>query len=366
MEILHLSHSSLPDKRVERSAYTAKKYGHVCHFAGSNPQPSELDKILFKEIINTYWSPLVKLHTPILWKQLKNKIKKIIQQLNPDIIHAHDVFAGRICLELESPFIYDSHEYWTPIIPLKYNASSFYHLKKWVSTNYAKQKWGVWQKEIVSQTPTLTVSRKIVEELKKYNCDVFFTPNFPTIPDVENIKFQNKHSYLSCVYIGNDLTTKSEHRDIQFIKDVFEKLDNIRLTIIGDNELKSSKNITSKGHMEYSSLLEELTRHHIGLLPWRPHSYHKYCLPNKAANYSHAGLTVLSSSSLKQVTKTLEKSCIVFDNIKDFEHIIRELVDKKEYFEDQSLKIVKYAKNNLIWERYEKNILRAYSNVMDN
>jgi glycosyltransferase involved in cell wall biosynthesis len=281
--------------------------------------------------------------------------------VDPDIVHAHDVFAGKMCLELGFPFIYDSHEYWNPIIPLKYYNSLIYDLKKWVSNNYAKELWGKWQIEIVSKAPTITVSPTIVSELSKYNENVFLLPNFPSISEVSDINFDEKESELSCIYIGNDLTRKSRHRNINEIAKSFKELDEVKLNIIGDRLLKSSRYIISKGYMNYSNLLNELTRHHVGLIPWSPHPYHKYCLPNKVADYSHAGLKVIASNSLTSVHEVLEEHSISFETVKEFQGTLKKLLEIKQELEDDSFRIVKFAKENLIWERYEQNLLKAYS-----
>lgn len=36
-----------------------------------------------------------------------------------DLIHAHYVFAGKMCLEMGFPFVYNSYEYWSQGMPLK-------------------------------------------------------------------------------------------------------------------------------------------------------------------------------------------------------------------------------------------------------
>jgi glycosyltransferase involved in cell wall biosynthesis len=333
MIILHLSHSSLPDRRVQRSANTANKKGHSCYFAGKNPRPNRIDKSLFKEFYHIPWYSLVKLHPPILWNKLKMIVEEVLSEVQPDIIHAHDVFAGKMCLDLDFPFIYDSHEYWNPVIPLKYNNSLVYDIKKWVSNNYAKELWGKWQIQIVKQAPTVTVSPSIVEELSQYSENVFLLPNFPSISETLDVDYREKESELSCVYIGNDLTRKSRHRDINAIASIFREFEDIKLNVVGDRMLKSSKNIISKGYMNYSNLLNELTRHHLGLIPWNPHPYHKYCLPNKVADYSHAGLKVLASNSLTSVHEMLKEHSISFNNLQEFKDILRTLRESKKELE---------------------------------
>ena len=147
MRILHLSDSSLPDRRVERSALSAVKKNHECYFAGPHNNKSQtLNGHLFKESFPVSWSPEVKLHLPHYWEKTKSEIAKIINQVNPHLVHAHDVFAGKTCLEIGFPFVYDSHEYWSQGMPLKLERRGLQilALKHLVARNYGLKLWLKW------------------------------------------------------------------------------------------------------------------------------------------------------------------------------------------------------------------------------
>jgi hypothetical protein len=107
-------------------------------------------------------------------------------------------------------------------------------------------------------------------------------------------------------------------------------------------------------------MFKELSDHSIGLMPWKKHWFHRYVSPNKAYEYAHAGLFVMYTSSLEPVKEYLLDNCLTF---RDYE----EMVSHLDYFKDnleelyrKRIKSFEFARANLLWENYEKNILYAY------
>jgi glycosyltransferase involved in cell wall biosynthesis len=233
-----------------------------------------------------------------------------------------------------------------------------------VARSYGLELWAKWQKEIISKTPTLSISKKAVESFKKYGRDVHFLPNFPPLSDIKNITYKKKNETFSSVYIGEDLTLPTKHRNIGFLQDFFSDYDIGELTIIGDRKLKSTQTIKSIGFLPYRDMLETLSSFHVGLIPWLSHPYHEFCLPNKVADYAHAGLPTITSSSLKSVIEILGPYSLVFENPSELPTILKELMKDKEEFIELSKKIVDFARRELIWEKYENNIFNVYENVL--
>ena len=62
---------------------------------------------------------------------------------------------------------------------------------------------------------------------------------------------------------------------------------------------------------------KRMSAHSINLIPWRKHWSHCYANPNKAYEYSHAGLFVMCTGSLKPVIKTLKEHCTTFEDHSD-------------------------------------------------
>jgi len=358
MKILHFSHWGLPDKRIERAAYTGVKEGFECAFAGK--QSTAKPKV-FKETFAVPWKPANKLHLPVFWNRLKKRFKRVLASYSPDLVHAHNVFAAKLCLEVEVPFIFDSHEYWSKENPLRLIKRGWMPLsvKRRVAQWYGLRQWSEWQLEIVKVTPTITVSTTIGDQFTQIGKHVFIIPNFPLSCEVQNLKFERKTKFSS-VYLGCDISVETKHRHIQHILPLFRNFEIGNLTIIGDKKFTStSPKIQSLGFLPHHLMLNELTKHHVGLLPWKPYPYHEYCLPNKAAEYSHAGLPCLCSSSLVCVKDTLQDCCITFNDDSEF---LEKMVTLRDG-EMNPKEIIEFARENLIWEKHEEKILEAYSLV---
>ena len=365
MRILHLSDSTLPDKRVERSAMSAVKKSHECFFAGSVRDGIAPDRRVFKEIFSISWSPAAKLHLPHYWGGLISEVRKVVDLTAPNLIHAHDVFAGKVCLEIGVPFIYDSHEYWSQDMPLKLERRGLQilALKHLVARQYGLKLWSKWQKEVVSKAPTLTVSQKAVDAINEIGGNASLLPNFPFKSEVEEINFHEKCKNFSCTYIGSDLTILTKHRNVGYLPDIYSGSELGELTVIGDNKLKPRPFIKSLGYLPYKKMLSTLTSYHIGLLPWLSHPYHKYCLPNKVADYSHAGLPIIVTSSLSSAIQVLENNCYVINGPSELPPLLTQLKKKKNQLEQDSERIIKFARDVLVWDKYEDNIFKAYSSI---
>ena len=130
-----------------------------------------------------------------------------------------------------------------------------------------------------------------------------------------------------------------------------------------DGNTSSSSRVKYTGFLSRKCMFNEMSKSSVGLIPWKKHWLHVYVNPNKAYEYAHAGLFVMLTSSLKQVIEYLEDNCLTFDNYD-------QMVSQLNYFKDnlselysQRLKIFEFARSRLLWENYEKNILRAYESM---
>jgi hypothetical protein len=107
-------------------------------------------------------------------------------------------------------------------------------------------------------------------------------------------------------------------------------------------------------------MFTEMSKYDIGLLPWKKHWSHHYLNPNKYAEYAHSGLLIINTSSLETISDTLKGKSETIDNLND-------LISKISYYKENTndlyrkrLEIYNFAKKNLLWDNYEKNILHTY------
>jgi hypothetical protein len=66
---------------------------------------------------------------------------------------------------------------------------------------------------------------------------------------------------------------------------------------------------------------------------------------------------VISNSSLETISQTLKENCIVFEDHNDTVTKLKYLKENPDELYERRLKIYEYARNNMIWEKYEKAFL---------
>jgi glycosyltransferase involved in cell wall biosynthesis len=379
LKILHLSHESLPDWRIEKSAITASNLGHEVFFAGrvSNAYPRDS----FSKSYEINWTAKARLGIPFYWHSVRKQFDKVLKETKPDVIHAHNIFSAKMVSEFGVPFVYDDHEFWPIYVKRqsevsKQNQQSIQTygwrwprvlarkiLREFLASK-AVRLWTRWEREIVSSNPTITVSEQIAAELRtNYDAkSVFVVPNFPMHSEVKDFEKPRFHDNLSSVYAG--VEAKGEitpsHRKIDGFNSTFLQNDIGKLIIIGWNNNSSSDKIRYMGYLPRQTMFQEMFSHSIGLIPWKQHWSHVFVSPNKAYEYAHAGLLVACTYSFIVIKEILKEHCVVFD---DYVEMASKLTYFKENLDEvfiKRLKIFDYARKNLIWENNESNIIEAY------
>jgi glycosyltransferase involved in cell wall biosynthesis len=376
LKILHLSDASLPDWRTEKSAITASNYGHEVIFAGrdSKNYPTKT----FSKIYEIKWTSKARLGIPFYWHSVKKQVERVIKDVRPDIVHAHNIFSAKMISEFGLPFVYNDHEYWSKLAQLLAEMASTSgekttkvmtidlpkKVRKIILSHYAIRLWTKWEKELISSCPTITVSDRIAEELRVIgNSDrVFVVPNFPMKHEVKNFQQPRFHTKLSSVYAGSDGLNKQKYpsRNIDGLADVYIERDIGDLIIVGWAGESSSTKVKHSGFLPRQEMFYEMFKHSIGLIPFKKHWAHAYMSPNKAYEYAFAGLFVMCTSSIKPVSQTLESNCITFEDHSDMASKLEYFRDNLEELYKKRVKIFEFALNNLTWEKYEKNIFLAY------
>ncbi len=376
MKILHISHDSLPDWRVEKSGITGIRQGHDVSFAGAKISEKYVGNT-FTKIYEINWTSKARYGIPLYWRSVKKTYEKVIRDARPDIIHAHNIFSAKMVSELGIPFVYDDHEYWSKtsrlldeiqeqnkINNLADKVRSF--KRKFINKKIIKV-WSKWEKELVSSFPTITVSQAIADELSMIDNmgqnTIFVVPNFPLHSEVENIVIPMRHAELSSVYAGGDGNNKVKfpQRNLDGFIESFNTNEIGRLSIIGwKDESATSTKVSYCGFLSRNQMFQELSQHSIGLLPWKKHWFHQYISPNKAYEYAHSGLFVMCVSSLKPITEYLLDHCLTFEDHNEMISQLKYFKENLDELNDKRMKIFEFARSNLVWENYEKNILRAY------
>jgi hypothetical protein len=293
----------------------------------------------------------------------------VIKEVKPDIIHAHNIFSAKMVSEIDTfPLVYDNHEYWSKYLIFQYednynnsdNGNTGSRLRENISkfmNNIKKNKrkmWIKWELDIVANVPTLVPSRSISSELSLIAKKVYILPNFPLRSEIEFISTPEKCKKFASVYAGTAPYQgyQTPIKNVDGFITLFDSEDIGELNVFG---LKSNnlKNVIFHGFLDRIEMITEMSKNCIGFIPWKKHPFHQYCSPNKAYEYAHAGLVVFSTNSLKPIFDELQVNSIGFENYK-------EMIDHIKYFQSNTdelfsrrLKIYEFARNNLLWEKYE-------------
>ncbi len=361
MKVLYISSDCLPDRRVERVAQTAKGEGHHICFVGPFKEGVHIPTFPFDTFYRIPFNKFANVKVPSYWSALKRKLSRIIEEYNPDLIHAHNVIAARLAGEFSIPFIYDDHEYWSKKSKARretWKPSSIF--KNWL--------WTRWEKWVVERASAVIVTcETVAEEHKILNDEVYVVPNLPLRRITASLKPNFKENkYLTSVYVGEDCSSPSliPDRNVEGLTDLFYKNNVGKLVVIGDSQLPSSRNVESLGFLPHRIMMEKLTKYNIGLLPWKKHWLHKYINPNKPYEYAHAGLFILTTSDFPCVIHRLGECAVAFDNLSELNELLISYANDLDEVQELRMKTRKFALDNLTWEKNcEPHIIHMYSKI---
>lgn len=365
MKILHLSHNGLPAMRTEKAAQTGKKKGFSTCFAGPFVKGLGLPVKSFDKFYKLPFNKFANAKIPFHWRTLRKSLHQILREYRPDFVHAHNIVAAKLISEFEVPFIYDDYESLPEKLKIKEKGSK-------PSRMYVKWLGRKWEKELsYKASAIIVVGKTIAEERRKLSKRVFVVPNFPCRIETRSLKLDfNNDKRLSSVYVGLPDFSRSligscvSYRNVEGVLQFFRNDDVGTLTVIGDPDLPSFRNINSRGFVPHQMMMKELTKHHIGLIPWKKHWFHRYCNPNKPYEYAHAGLLVLSVSDLTCVIHRLGGHYVAFNDFHELKELLLYYADNLDEVDELRPKIRKFALENLTWEKKcEPEILQAYSKI---
>ncbi len=379
MKVLHISEWGLPDWRIEKSAITAKRAGYEVFFAGEK-NAHEYRNIIFNKIFEFNWNIKAKYKLPFYYQILKKKINNIINEIRPDIIHAHNIFPAKLASEFDVPFVFDDHEFSSNHSKVVYELfklresqdKSKLNKIRWFARKsikrYMSKLWSEWEREIVSRYPTITVSDKIAEELRKYNNSnkIVVVPNVPLKNEIQDLDNPIYHNELSSVYMGTDglALYNYPNRNIGGLTEIFNNSEIGRLEIIGWNNKKmGNSNVKFHGYLSRDKAFKILKESSIGLVPWKKHWSHTYVNPNKTYDYVHAGLLVICISDLRTIYSSLGGNCVLVEDYNELAQKLKYLAANIEELNKMRIKSLNFAKENLIWEKYDHNIINVYNSL---
>jgi glycosyltransferase involved in cell wall biosynthesis len=366
LTVLHLSHTGLPDPRVERLALLAKSYCHSM-FLGPTSGKVRLSKNAFENVYtaNEFSTGSI-LGLPGFYSKLRHEVGKFISQINPDLIYAHNVIAGKIASDLSTPFVYDDHEYWTRQALLRRigNFNLLTKLKNSARYFLAPRVYRKWEKQIFSSAAAIvTVSEAIAKEHKRRNPMCVVVPNFPLSWEFEKtIPLSAHKGYIRAICLASDFEGTLEHRQASKNIDALEQEGGMYVDWVGKSPPSHWKWIKKRSWISPSKIISTLaSEYQIGLMPYQSHWYHRYSMPNKAASYSNAGLILVLNNDYYSLRSFFPKwSYYTFKNVTELKSIVRVLRNKApEDILITRLRLQNWAHEHVVLERYSDNLKTA-------
>lgn len=375
LKVLHVHDSDLDDPRIINAAATGKKAGYEPYFCGYY-MDATIDTDVFTA---TKWvkfsdrARVAKHFIPLLekyWKWypypqhaiwLERQFKEVIDEVRPDIIHAHNIFAAHYAAPSGLPMVLDDHEFYSLHAIAKHERDTGFLDRMKMKLKH--KRWNEWEREIGERYPIITVSKPIAEHHKQYCSHVFVIPNYPSKTSIEFNGFNEaKKNMLCSAYVGADQVFRPNPiRNITGLYDIFNKNDKtgklIRIGVLSPNNSR----IRSYGYIPLTDAYRILQREcQIGLIPWAKHWFHKYCCPNKVYEYAHCGLWLITINDLSPVMEDFGSLCDSFDKYDELASLLGYYNENPEELNKKRTVVLKHAQNNFIWEKEERKVLEAY------
>ncbi|MHA1353945.1 MAG: hypothetical protein ACTSR1_02070 [Candidatus Heimdallarchaeota archaeon] len=373
MKVLYLN-LAIPDHRVEKAAYLVKKAGHTCFYVGGIEQDYAPSPIYGDDLFKKYYKMEFSAKN-ILGMNLKshiNQLKRIRDEIDFDLIHANNVYCAHLADKIGSPMVFDDHEFYS--VELKYMKSSIKNYKEYLSKIIMRIRYPKWERRLSKKYPVISVSNRILEDYKKKNPNVktFLVPNAPLLEEINALpKLEKYKDELTSIYTGlNDFPTSVPYRNTTGLLEMWENNDFGKLIIVGDRNLKSTKNVKSLGFVSQKKLFEELLKSHVGLLGFLPHPYHFYCSLNKMFNYINCGLFIIYPKSMvlaSEISKFIKKELDIeygfaYENFSEVKRFLQQKSSELINFDYH--KVMDFAKKHLVLDSFQKNIIDAYNEAI--
>jgi glycosyltransferase involved in cell wall biosynthesis len=361
------------------------KLGYRVSFAGKPGR--NINKTKFAKIYEIEWNSKARLGIPYYWQQVKRQLHKILKQEAPDLVHSHNLYSAKLISELGVPFVFDDHEYWSmsskillemdyqpfqssirtrtrinPEIPNISMKRRMNRIRRRLIDRYAIRLWTTWERELISTAPVIVVSESIAKDYQRHgNTRSFLVPNYPILSEVEALGSPTYQTQVNCIYSGGDGNDKVMYpqRQIDGLFELFENDRRFPLTIAGWSD-SSFSNLRFLGFLSRPEMFSEMSRHTVGLLPWKKHWAHYYTNPNKPYEYAHAGLAIACTSSILPVIESLQNCCVKFEDYPDLVNKLDYLQHHPDELHNLRKRTQELAREKLTWDKHEARIITAY------
>ncbi len=290
-------------------------------------------------------------------KMTVSEIRRVIREINPDIIQAHDYTAGIIC----------SIATKKPIINHVHNNSP------WIK-QYGLRSFG-YAISCIKYKRILTVSDAVMNE---FVFGSFFNKKTVVIGnpiDIEKIRkmsmetlYDNSRSEYDVAWLGRLTPQKNPLLFLRIIKELQERNKLIRVIMIGDGELRSSVESCIKDY----GLENNVDK--VGFMknPFAMLTMAKIlCMPSKWEGFGLAAIEALAlgkpviCSCVGGLPQIVDESCgKICNSVQEYVLSIERALDDKEYYQRMSQGSIRKAEKMSNLNAYSAEILDIYDEII--
>lgn len=320
MRILHVSHGRIPDSRIEKVATHFKSQGHELIFMGLKKCGGYIGPFVraFSQDYGGITNYLFDLGGHV-------RLRTQIKTMRPDLVHFHDVNCAAFLNKIDTPIVFDDHEYLSrqlELEPLNTDTRRKAYPKMLVLRELWRYRIINAERKLLRHYPTVVTNERVRVEYEKRNPKwIGVVENVPARYQVGHIDY-TKYDRRGCVYIGQDSQLK--HR-----------------TMTG---LNKHVDFTMLYGLLYKDMMQELTKYEFGLVPWKHHPTLYYKNQNKGYEYMHAGCQLIIS---KQLEWQYEKNLPWIHTIDSYDEISTVIKNAPDI---SPLDIVEYAREHYLWD----------------
>ena len=319
--------------------------------------------------------------------EAKKKIKKIIEDFRPDIIHLNNInfqLTPSIieqAYKMKVPVVQTVHDYQM-ICPnhLLYNKNGICEKcitgSKWNCTKYncihnSKIKSIIGSFEAILYTKILRTYKKV----SKFICPSYFMEQ----KLLENKEFEEKtiviHNFIELRELSNRQKENyvlffgrlSEEKGLDIFIETCKKLPQIKFKVAGtgplESELRNIENIEYVGFKTGKELEELISRAKFSVYP---SIWYENC-PLSILESESLGTPVITANygGMKELVKNNKTGILVNDiNVENLQKAIKELYFNNELLEEMTINCIKERENMISLQGYVKKLLKIYNDVI--
>ncbi|MEE3999358.1 glycosyltransferase family 4 protein [Tenacibaculum sp. FZY0031] len=382
-----------PDPRVENEAIELIKSGHevflFCLTYGNESSEELINEIKVKRYQSNkleYKLSALAYTLPFYSLIMKRKVVNFLRRNAIEAIHIHDIriaeavfFANK---KFQLPIVLDLHDNMPEVM-------KFYpHMQKFPGKYIISLKrWKKKEEAFVKQSDkVITVSQEFVNELKsriKVSEDkIVLVPNtirktfYEKYAVSERIKKKYDHKFV-ILYLGDTHTRRGLLTAIEGVKEIKDKIANIKLVIVGKNttdtilkakvkELKLEENVDFEGWQDVSLFPSYIETSDICISPLNRNVQHDVAYANKLFQYMSLGKPLLVSNATAQ-KKLIEKvkAGLVHEekNAADFAKKVLLLYKEEELRERLGKNGKAFVRNEFTWDKTSKELINLYNSL---